>query len=84
MEERRADCKIHEERISSIQKSVDEMKGDMIFIKKLLIGNGIIGVAEQARRAFESVQIMKQTKSGWLDWIFRIVITTLIGMLFLK
>ena len=41
-------------------------------IEKLLMGNGVVGVAEMARRAFEYCQWQKKSKNGLLDWVFRV------------
>ena len=57
---------------------VIEIKEDIKDIKKILIGNGKIGVAEQARRAFEYCQWHKTTKNGRLDWTYRIVISIIL------
>ncbi len=51
-----------------------EIKTKLGHIEKLLMGNGIVGVAEMARRAFEYCQAHKQSKNGLLDWAFRIII----------
>lgn len=61
-----------------------EIKDKLGHIEKLLMGNGVIGVAEMARRAFEYCQFHKQSKNGLLDWSFRIVILTLIGFIAMK
>ena len=44
--ERRESCKLHEAQIDGMSKNIHE-------IKKMLLGNGVIGVAEMARRSFE-------------------------------
>jgi hypothetical protein len=61
-----------------------EIKDKLSHIEKLLMGNGVMGVAEMARRAFEYCQHHKQSKNGLLDWSFRIVILTLIGFIAMK
>ena len=53
---------------------LQEIKSKLAHIEKLLMGNGIVGVAEMARRAFEYCQSHKQSKNGLLDWAFRVVI----------
>jgi hypothetical protein len=63
---------------------IQEIKSKLNRIEKLLMGNGVIGVAEMARRAFEYCQYHKQSKNGLLDWSFRIVILTLIGFIAMK
>ena len=50
-------------------------------IELLLMGNGKVGVAEMARRAFEWMQVSKATKSGLIDWAFRIGISILLGFI---
>ena len=56
-----------------------EVKQEVKDIKKLLIGNGKIGVSEMARRAFEYTQWHKASKNGLLDWTYRIIIATLLS-----
>ena len=58
---------------------LDALEYQLSNIKSLLMGNGKIGIAEMARRAFEYMQTCKSTKNGLLDWAFRIMITTLMG-----
>lgn len=61
-----------------------EIKLKLAHIEKLLMGNGVVGVAEMARRAFEHCQAMKASKNGLLDWAFRLVIAVLIGFIAVK
>lgn len=63
---------------------IKEIKAKLVHIEKLLMGNGIVGVAEMARRAFESMQASKKSKNGLLDWSFRIIILILIGFVAVK
>ena len=77
MEERREQCILHKEQISTMAKDIHE-------IKKILLGNGVVGVAEMARRAFEYMQHCKNTKNGWLDWTFRVFISVMIGYIAIK
>jgi hypothetical protein len=58
-----------------------EIKDKLDHIEKLLMGNGKVGVAEMARRAFEYCQAHKQSKNGLLDWSFRIMITIILGFI---
>ena len=55
-----------------------EIKDKLSHIEKLLMGNGVVGVAEMARRAFEHCQELKRTKNGLVDWVFRIGITIIL------
>ena len=75
--ERRENCKLHEAQIDEMSKNIHE-------IKKMLLGNGVIGVAEMARRSFEYMLHCKNTKNGLLDWTFRAVITVMIGYIAIK
>ena len=84
MDERRENCKLHAERLLILKQELDEVKDTINFMKKLLIGNGIIGVAEQARRSFEFMIQSKQTRSGWMDWVFRLVITAMLTYLMMR
>jgi hypothetical protein len=59
---------------SNIMEELKEIKTKLDHIEKLLMGNGGVGVAEMARRAFEYCQQHKQSKNGLLDWSFRAVI----------
>ena len=61
-----------------------EIKDKLAHIEKLLMGNGVIGVAEMARRAFEHYQDFKRSKNGILDWSFRVVITIILGFIAMK
>lgn len=63
---------------------LQEIKSKLAHIEKLLKGNGVVGVAEMARRAFEMCQEGKKAKNGLLDWAFRVVILTLIGFIAMK
>ena len=60
-------------------EELQEIKVKLAHIEKLLMGNGIVGVAEMARRAFEYCQNHKQSKNGMLDWTFRILIMLILG-----
>jgi len=61
-----------------------EIKAKLCHIEKLLKGNGKIGVAEMARRAFEMCQQMKASKNGLYDWTFRILIMLVLGFIATK
>ena len=61
-----------------------DLKKELDDIKKLLIGNGKIGVAEMARRAFEYMQHQDKTKNGRLDWTFRIIVGLLLTFVAVK
>jgi len=63
---------------------MEEMVKNIHDIKKILLGNGVIGVSEMARRSFEYMQHCKNTKNGWLDWTFRIFIGILMSYVALK
>jgi len=77
MDERRELCKKHEEHMDTISKDLQD-------IKKLLLGNGIMGVAEMARRAFEACTDCSKAKSGLWDWTFRAIITIMVGYVAVK
>ena len=61
----------------SKEKDIAEIKESLKHVEKMLKGNGIIGIAEMARRAFDRTEVMKTSKNGLMDWAFR----TLIGLL---
>ncbi len=75
--ERRENCKLHEAQIEEMSNNIKELK-------KIMLGNGVIGIAEMARRSFEYMQHCKNTKNGLLDWTFRAVITVMIGYIAIK
>lgn len=75
--ERREQCILHQEQISTMAKDIHE-------IKKMMLGNGVVGVAEMARRSFEYMLFCKNTKNGLWDWTFRAVITVMIGYIAIK
>jgi len=56
-----------------------EIKDKLSHIEKLLMGNGVVGVAEMARRAFEHCQELKRSKNGLMDWAYRIFIGGLLS-----
>jgi len=60
---------------------LQEIKSKLAHIEKLLMGNGVIGIAEMSRRAFEHCQYLKQSKNGLLDWAFRVVIMVALGFI---
>ena len=72
MEERRNDAELN------------EIKQDVKEIKCILLGNGSVGVAEMARRAFEHMITAKASKNGLMDWTFRILISILLGFVALR
>jgi len=63
---------------------LQEVKEGIKSTNKLLLGNGKIGVAEMARRAFEYMQCNKETKNGLLDWAFRVSIMIVLGFIAVK
>jgi len=69
---------------AELKERFDRLEENSINIKKLLLGNGKMGVAEMARRAFEYVQYQNKTKNGRLDWTFRAIIVVLIGYISVK
>lgn len=68
----------------SINEHLDRIEKELHSVKKLLIGNGEVGVAEMARRAFEYMLRCKATRNGLLDWTFRAVITIMVAFIALK
>ena len=63
---------------------LQEIKTKLAHIEKLLMGNGVVGVAEMARRAFEYCQYHKNSKNGLLDWVFRVVIMITLSFIAVK
>ena len=61
-----------------------EVKQDVKDIKKMLVGNGSVGVAEMARRAFKYTEWHKASKNGLLDWVFRAIILLMLGAIAVK
>ena len=66
------DIKVCSAKLENIEKQVSH-------IRALLMGNGVIGIAEMARRSFDYMLLCKKTKNGILDWTFRIIITILLS-----
>ena len=60
-------------------EAIKEIRTDMKDIKKLLNGNGEIGVVEKARRAYEYAEKAEVSKNGLLDWAFRAVVGILLA-----
>jgi hypothetical protein len=61
-----------DKQLANIEKQVSH-------IRAMLMGNGVIGIAEMARRTFDWMLLQKKTKNGLLDWTFRGIITLLLG-----
>jgi len=61
-----------------MEKALEEMRKEVHEVKKLLMGNGKVGVAEMARRSFEWMAKCKASKNGLLDWAFRIGISIIV------
>lgn len=70
--------------VCSKEHDIEEIKKGISEIKKLLLGNGVIGVAEMSRRSFEWVEDFKKSRSGLLDWAFRACITIILGFIAVK
>lgn len=66
------------------ENDLSEIKNDMKEIKKLLLGNGAIGVAEMARRTYEWMVFCKATRNGRLDWAFRAIIMIVVSYIAYK
>jgi len=62
----------------------EELKKELADIKKILLGNGEIGVAEMARRSFTYMQHLSKTKNGLLDWTYRVAIGILLTFIAVK
>jgi len=63
---------------TELKEKLDTLETNSNSIKKLLLGNGKMGIAEMARRSFEYVQHQNKTKNGRLDWTFRIIVGILL------
>jgi len=77
-------CEEHAHKINSLEVVVRETDENVKEIKKILIGNGKIGVAEMARRSFEFMKFHDKTKNGRLDWTFRIIVGMVLSFIALK
>lgn len=66
------------------QEAIKEIRTDIKDVKKLLNGNGEIGIAEKARRAFEYTEKAEVSKNGTLDWAFRAVVGILLAYIAAK
>lgn len=66
------------------EDDIAEIKQNVKDIKKLLFGNGKIGIGEMARRSFEWMQAAKASKNGFLDWAFRTIILITLAWIGLK
>jgi hypothetical protein len=78
------ECALHREKIEQLEGKMDSMLEAFAGLKKILVGNGEIGVAEKARRSFEFVQKYDQSKNGLFDWAFRLGIVIALGWIGLK
>ncbi len=77
MEERRKDY-------INMAGIIRELKDDVSEIKKMLLGNGKIGVVEMARRSFDYMLAEKANKSGLLTWTFRVCIGIVLGYIAMR
>jgi len=63
---------------TALNEKLDKLEASIESVKKLLLGNGEIGIAEKARRAYNYMRHQDKTKNGRLDWTFRAVIGILL------
>jgi len=73
-----------DEELKSQDKKLANIENQVSHIRALLMGNGVVGIAEMARRAFDYMLLQKKTKNGLLDWTFRGVVTVVLGYIALK
>jgi len=59
----------------------DKIEHKLNMLSKIIVGNGEMGIAEQARRAFEFKQSYTKSKNGWIDWTFRAIILVLLSVI---
>jgi choline-glycine betaine transporter len=59
--------------------AIKEIRNDIKDIKHIVVGNGKMGIAEMARRAFEYTERAEVSKNGILDWAFRTVVAILLA-----
>ena len=64
--------------------TLEEIKDELDVIRKVLMGNGKVGVAEMARRSFNWMCLTKASKNGKLDWVFRVGILIIMGFVAVK
>ena len=65
--------------LKGLNDKMDDIALDAKTAKALLLGNGKMGTAEMARRAFNASENCRKTKNGRLDWIFRIIVAIMLG-----
>lgn len=68
----------------NVTDHLKNIETELYSVKKLLVGNGKIGVAEMARRSFEYMLQCKATRNGLMDWAFRALITIMIAYIAVK
>ena len=72
------------EELKNQDKKLDNIEKQVSHIRAMLMGNGIVGIAEMARRSFEYMLLQKKTKNGLLDWVFRGAIAVILGYIAVK
>ena len=70
-------CKIHTEKI-------DRICSDVIEIKKVLNGNGKMGLVGRVIIAEDWIARTRERRDGLYTWSFRVLILVILGMLGLK
>jgi hypothetical protein len=68
-----------DDELKSQDKKLENIEKQVSHIRALLMGNGVVGIAEMARRAFDYMLLQKKTKNGLLDWTFRGVVTLVLA-----
>ena len=73
-----------EERRRAMDCILDKIETKIESIEKMLKGNGTMGVAEMARRAFDRTEESRLSKNGKLDWAYRYAIGILLTFIAIK
>ena len=73
--------KMCKERHNNLDDKVDIISDNVNKIRILFSGNGKMGYAQKIDRMWEVHERKSKSSQGWMDWGFRLVIVTMLGIM---